>query len=201
VLQTSMARHHLDPKDYGWYLDLRRYGTVPHAGFGMGFERMLMFVTAYPISAMSSPLRERPAMPHSDRENGPSWWNENQTILQEATEEAEAMSAELTLDTTVAYWDVDRDNLLLLPAVFKFLQEAAIKHADQFDAGTRAMQPGEESWMLNRMAAAIHRIPRYEEQVRIVTWSSASAPSKVIAIFAGIAATNSCCRRHPYGFT
>jgi len=45
VLEANMARHHLDPKDYGWYLDLRRYGTVPHAGFGMGFERMLMFVT------------------------------------------------------------------------------------------------------------------------------------------------------------
>ena len=30
---------------YGWYLDLRRYGTVPHAGFGLGFERMLMFVS------------------------------------------------------------------------------------------------------------------------------------------------------------
>jgi asparaginyl-tRNA synthetase len=45
VLEKNMARHHIDPKDYGWYLDLRRYGTVPHAGFGMGFERMLMFVT------------------------------------------------------------------------------------------------------------------------------------------------------------
>jgi asparaginyl-tRNA synthetase len=45
VLEKNMERHHLDPKDYGWYLDLRRYGTVPHAGFGMGFERMLMFVT------------------------------------------------------------------------------------------------------------------------------------------------------------
>ena len=33
------------PADYKWYLDLRRYGTVPHAGFGLGFERMLMFVT------------------------------------------------------------------------------------------------------------------------------------------------------------
>jgi asparaginyl-tRNA synthetase len=45
VLEASLRRHHLDPKDYGWYLDLRRYGTVPHAGFGLGFERMLMFVT------------------------------------------------------------------------------------------------------------------------------------------------------------
>jgi asparaginyl-tRNA synthetase len=45
VLRESMARHHLDEKPYWWYLDLRRYGSVPHAGFGLGFERMLMFVT------------------------------------------------------------------------------------------------------------------------------------------------------------
>ncbi len=45
VLEENLKRHHLDPADYKWYLDLRRYGTVPHAGFGLGFERMLMFVT------------------------------------------------------------------------------------------------------------------------------------------------------------
>ncbi len=45
VLEANMRRHKLDPADYSWYLDLRRYGTVPHAGFGLGFERMLMFVT------------------------------------------------------------------------------------------------------------------------------------------------------------
>ncbi|MCC6416519.1 MAG: asparagine--tRNA ligase [Opitutaceae bacterium] len=45
VLRESMARHHLDEKAYWWYLDLRRYGSVPHAGFGLGFERMLMFAT------------------------------------------------------------------------------------------------------------------------------------------------------------
>jgi len=45
VLLANMERHHLDPKSYQWYLDLRRYGSVPHAGFGLGFERMLMFVT------------------------------------------------------------------------------------------------------------------------------------------------------------
>ena len=45
VLEENMCRHKMVPGDYKWYLDLRRYGTVPHAGFGLGFERMLMFVT------------------------------------------------------------------------------------------------------------------------------------------------------------
>jgi asparaginyl-tRNA synthetase len=45
VLRENLREHHLPEKDYGWYLDLRRYGTVPHSGFGLGFERMLMFVT------------------------------------------------------------------------------------------------------------------------------------------------------------
>jgi asparaginyl-tRNA synthetase len=45
VLETNMERHGLSKEDYSWYLDLRRYGTVPHSGFGLGFERMLMFVT------------------------------------------------------------------------------------------------------------------------------------------------------------
>lgn len=45
VLTANMKEHNLSEADYGWYLDLRKYGTCPHAGFGMGFERMLMFVT------------------------------------------------------------------------------------------------------------------------------------------------------------
>ena len=45
VLEANMRRHKMDPAEYKWYLDLRRYGTVPHSGFGLGFERMLMFVT------------------------------------------------------------------------------------------------------------------------------------------------------------
>ncbi len=45
VLEENIRRHKMDPADYKWYLDLRRYGSVPHAGFGLGFERMLMFVT------------------------------------------------------------------------------------------------------------------------------------------------------------
>jgi asparaginyl-tRNA synthetase len=45
VLIANMERHGLSMEDYAWYVDTRKYGTVPHAGFGMGFERMLMFVT------------------------------------------------------------------------------------------------------------------------------------------------------------
>jgi asparaginyl-tRNA synthetase len=45
MLEANMRQHNMDPADYKWYLDLRRYGTVPHSGFGLGFERMLMFIT------------------------------------------------------------------------------------------------------------------------------------------------------------
>ncbi|HNQ88824.1 MAG TPA: asparagine--tRNA ligase [Verrucomicrobiota bacterium] len=45
VLEQSLRFHKLRPEDYWWYLDLRRYGSVPHAGFGLGFERLLMFLT------------------------------------------------------------------------------------------------------------------------------------------------------------
>jgi len=45
VLQANMQQHNLSEEDYWWYTDLRKYGTCPHAGFGMGFERMLMFAT------------------------------------------------------------------------------------------------------------------------------------------------------------
>lgn len=45
VLLANFEKHGLDPESYGWYADLRKYGSVPHAGFGLGFERMLMFVT------------------------------------------------------------------------------------------------------------------------------------------------------------
>jgi len=45
VLRRRMAELHLPKEDYGWYLDLRRYGTVPHAGFGLGLERTVQFAT------------------------------------------------------------------------------------------------------------------------------------------------------------
>jgi asparaginyl-tRNA synthetase len=45
VLIERMKEQGLNPDDYWWYLDLRRFGTVPHAGFGLGLERMVQFVT------------------------------------------------------------------------------------------------------------------------------------------------------------
>ena len=44
VLDARMAQFGLDPAHYGWYRDFRRYGTVPHAGFGLGFERLVVYV-------------------------------------------------------------------------------------------------------------------------------------------------------------
>ena len=44
-LAQRMQALEMNPEHYGWYLDLRRFGTVPHAGFGLGFERFLMTVT------------------------------------------------------------------------------------------------------------------------------------------------------------
>ena len=82
------------------------------------------------------------------------------------------MSNKYILNTAVSYKDVDRDETLLLSGVFKFLQEAAIQHANQFDIGTRAVVARGESWVLNRMAVAVHRYLRYEEPLRVETWSS-----------------------------
>ena len=45
VLTARMKAAGINTEDYAWYLDLRRYGTVPHAGFGLGFERLVQFVT------------------------------------------------------------------------------------------------------------------------------------------------------------
>jgi len=45
ILETRMKEQGLDPQHYSWYLDLRRYGTVPHAGFGLGLERTILFLS------------------------------------------------------------------------------------------------------------------------------------------------------------
>ena len=45
VLDKRMVEMGLKPEDYWWYRDLRKYGTVPHSGFGLGFERLIVYVT------------------------------------------------------------------------------------------------------------------------------------------------------------
>lgn len=45
VLERRCVEMGLEPKDYHWYIDLRRYGTVTHSGFGLGFERLVLFAT------------------------------------------------------------------------------------------------------------------------------------------------------------
>ena len=45
ALKARMQETHMSEKDYWWYLELRKFGTVPHSGFGMGFERLLQYVT------------------------------------------------------------------------------------------------------------------------------------------------------------
>ncbi|MEK9629363.1 MAG: amino acid--tRNA ligase-related protein, partial [Nitrospinota bacterium] len=45
ILLQRMKDSGLDPEEYWWYLDLRKFGSAPHSGFGLGFERLVQFVT------------------------------------------------------------------------------------------------------------------------------------------------------------
>ena len=45
MLREKMAEAGLSEEDYWWYVDLRKYGTVPHSGYGLGFERLVCYVT------------------------------------------------------------------------------------------------------------------------------------------------------------
>ena len=44
-LREKMAEAGLSEEEYWWYVDLRKYGSVPHAGYGLGFERLVCYVT------------------------------------------------------------------------------------------------------------------------------------------------------------
>src|SRR5688572_21657309 len=60
VLDARMAEAGLNKEHYGWYRDLRRYGTVPHAGFGLGFERTVAYVTGLPNVRDAIPFPRTP---------------------------------------------------------------------------------------------------------------------------------------------
>ena len=45
ILEKRIKEMNIDSKELWWYLDLRRFGSVPHSGFGLGFERLVQFVT------------------------------------------------------------------------------------------------------------------------------------------------------------
>ena len=45
ILVSKIKAMNLDPEHYQWYLDLRQYGGTPHAGFGLGFERLIQYAT------------------------------------------------------------------------------------------------------------------------------------------------------------
>jgi len=65
VLEKTMHEAGMPTDDYQWYLDLRRYGSVPHAGFGLGFERFLMFLTGV------SNIRDTLPFPRTPGQAGP----------------------------------------------------------------------------------------------------------------------------------
>jgi asparaginyl-tRNA synthetase len=58
VLDARIAERGIDREHCAWYRDLRRYGTVPHAGFGLGFERTLAYVTG--LANVRDALSPRP---------------------------------------------------------------------------------------------------------------------------------------------
>lgn len=60
VLLAAMSEAKLDPKDYAWYLDLRRYGSVPHAGFGLGVERTVAWICKLPHVRETIPFPRLP---------------------------------------------------------------------------------------------------------------------------------------------
>lgn len=60
ILVDRMKEYQLNKNDYDWYIDLRRYGTVPHSGFGLGFERLICYITGIKNIRESIPFPRTP---------------------------------------------------------------------------------------------------------------------------------------------
>lgn len=82
------------------------------------------------------------------------------------------MSKEHLFTAVVPFADVDRHQVVLLPRLFKLLQEAAIQHAELFGVGARGLEERGTSWVLNRLAVELKRYPRRDETLRVTTWST-----------------------------
>lgn len=82
------------------------------------------------------------------------------------------MSNDYVLTEVVPFADVDRNQVMLLPELFKLLQEAAICHADRYGVGARGIAERGTSWVLNRLVVQLTRYPRRDESVRVTTWST-----------------------------
>ena len=64
VLTQKMEAAGLPVEEYEWYLDLRKFGTVPHGGFGLGFERLIMFTTGIENIRETIPFPRWPGNAH-----------------------------------------------------------------------------------------------------------------------------------------
>ena len=64
ILHSRITQMGFDPKDYWWYLELRKFGSVPHSGFGLGFERLIQFVTGLSNIRDVIPFPELPVTLH-----------------------------------------------------------------------------------------------------------------------------------------
>jgi acyl-ACP thioesterase len=82
------------------------------------------------------------------------------------------VSNDYTHTTVVPFADVDRNQVMLLPQLFKLLQEAAVQHADLYGVGVRGIAERGTSWVLNRLAVELGRYPRRDEPIRVNTWST-----------------------------
>jgi acyl-ACP thioesterase len=82
------------------------------------------------------------------------------------------VSNDYTLTTVVPFADVDRNQVILLPQLFKLLQEAAVQHADLYGVGVRGIAERGTSWVLNRLAVELNRYPQRDESIRVNTWST-----------------------------
>ena len=86
-LVAKMTEFGLDPEDYWWYLDLRKYGSVPHAGHGLGFDRLVCYVAAIETSGTRSPSRGTRGRRSSRRVSGTAdlWsrrrWGDRKPVL------------------------------------------------------------------------------------------------------------------------